>query len=62
MSAPSARQFRVIFYAHSCYEITLEAKSGEQAIAKAQRLWETEGDERFTPYEGGTDAWDAEPQ
>jgi hypothetical protein len=57
--AASLTSFDVRFLATTGYKVTVMARSEERAIAKAQKLWETKGDEPFTPWSGHTDGWEA---
>jgi hypothetical protein len=45
-----------------CFGLTVRAKSAEQAIAKAQKLWRAGSVESFTFYPQQTDTWSAEAE
>ena len=54
--------YLVTFCVHDCYRITLKAASEEEAIDKAQNLYDDEHEEafEFDLTVGGTDDWDAQ--
>lgn len=60
MSTP-LKTYRVSFTVHDCYFIDLKAKSEDDAILKAEDLYEREGEKafEFDISDGGTDDWDA---
>jgi hypothetical protein len=62
MSAPSRKRFCVRFTATSCYKTAIRARTEFEAVAKAQRLWATQGEQAFTCFAGDTDGWDANPE
>lgn len=57
-----AKTYLVRFCVRDCYRITLCADSEEDAINKAQNLYDDQHEEAFEfDFEnGGTDDWDAE--
>ncbi len=62
MSARSAREYRVLFSETRGFKIKLRAKSERAAIAAAQKLWDTQGENAFTCFLGETDAWMADQE
>jgi hypothetical protein len=57
-SAPR-KHFRVFFWATTHYKITLEARSEQEAITRAKRIWRDSGDKHFIAFAGDSDGWGA---
>jgi hypothetical protein len=55
------RTYLVTFWVHDCYSIRLAAMSEDDAVAKAQDLYEEEHEDAFELdiSQGGTDDWHA---
>lgn len=58
---PPQKRYRVSFTVRDCYTIDLAATSAEAAIARAQDIYEADGEEPFVfdLTNGGTDDWRA---
>lgn len=60
MSALPPRQFRVFLHTWDVYDVTVEAASGEEALAKAEALYNAEGTEAFDHFHCGNDGFQLE--
>jgi len=56
------KTYLVTFCVHNCYRITLKAASAEEAVDKAQNLYDDEHEDvfEFDFTVGGTHDWDAQ--
>ncbi len=60
MSALPTREFRVFLHTWDVYDITVEAESGEEALAKAEALYNAEGTASFGLFNAGDDGFQLE--
>lgn len=56
------KTYRVSFCSHDYYAIEIKARSEDEAVARAEDLFDRSGEQPFTfdLSRGGTDEWDAE--
>lgn len=57
MSALPTREYRVFLDVWDVYEITVQADSEKQALAKAEARYDAEGLEAFSHFYTGTDGF-----
>lgn len=60
MSALPTRKFRIFLHTWDVYDVTVEAASGEEALAKAETLYNVEGTEAFDLCNCGNDGFQLE--
>ena len=60
MSALPTREYRVFFHTWDVYDVTVEATSGDEALAKAEALYNAEGIESFDLCNCGNDGFQLE--
>jgi hypothetical protein len=60
MSTRTTKRFCVRLRVGSCFKLTVRAKSANEAIAKAQKLWQAGNVEAFTIYPIEVYDWGAE--
>jgi hypothetical protein len=51
------RAYRVAFEATRCLDVRLRARSKRDAVAKAQKLWSTKGEDAFECFNAYEEAW-----
>lgn len=55
MSAAKTRAFRVFLHTWEVYDVIVDATSKEEALTKAQSLYDAHGCEAFSHHDGGCD-------
>jgi hypothetical protein len=60
MSALPPREYRVFFHAWDVYDATVEAESREDALAKAEALYNAEGLGAYSHFSAGDDGFSVE--
>lgn len=55
MSAPETRDYRVFLHTWDVYEVIVDATSNEEALGKAQALYDSSGCEAFHHHAIGCD-------
>ncbi|TBF85700.1 hypothetical protein [Rhizobium leguminosarum] len=60
MSALPTREFRVFLHTWDVYDVTVDAASGEDALAKAEALYNAEGTGAFALFNSGQDGFQLE--
>jgi hypothetical protein len=60
MSALPTRSYRVFFHTWDVYDATMEASSSEEALAKAEALYNAEGLDAFSHHAGDNEGFQIE--
>lgn len=60
MSATETREYRVFLHTWDVYDVVIEATSKEEALAKAEALYESSGCDAFDYRDNGSDGFTCE--